>query len=369
MKNPRQNNSSTEHEYLADLKAKVDHMDESNFDEKIFHEYLDALGDAAKPETPIDVDASLARFRNKHAMLIERLDEKKKTQSIQLAKKARRRRWGYRLVVIAAAIIILNAMCMVAFGHSIFNYAAKWGEETFGFFHESDFETSDGGTIIYYPDGTTQNRSEMPGYDHSTYTALPKQENTESEYDPTASPGTAENPLSLPSIEPGSYFTSIPDTDVSALGLEKESSIWDASHTMETIYIRNSNIVEVVKAFGVSESLFPNIVPNGFEQAEIKVTKDYFQNCINFSASYSSQETEYFFSVSADTLNGSNSGVIEKDDRPVITYSVHDTDWFIMHNLANVNAVAIINDWQVLFSGPISIDEMKEVIDSVYERN
>ena len=149
MENPKQNNSLTDREYLAELKAKVDQMDESNFDEKVFREYLDALGDDAKPEEPIDVEASLARFHSKHALLIDRLDEKAKSQSIQIAKSHRRRRWGYLLVVIAAAIIILNAMCIVAFGHGMFNYAAKWGKETFGFFRESDFETSEDGNIIY----------------------------------------------------------------------------------------------------------------------------------------------------------------------------------------------------------------------------
>lgn len=369
MENPKQNNSLTYHEHLAELKAKVDQMDESNFDEKVFHEYLDALGDDAKPKEPIDVEASLARFRSKHAVLIDKLDEKAKLRSAQTAKNYQRRRWGYRLVVIAAAIIILNAMCIVAFGHSMFNYAAKWGEETFGFFRESDFETSEDSNIIYYPDGTDENRSDIPGYDHSTYKPLPQNSNNEQEYDSTAAMGADENLISLPAAEPDQEFASIPDTDISSLGLEKESSSWNTSHTMEYIYIRNSNIVEVVKAFGVSESLFPTKIPNGFEQAEIKVTKDYLQNCINFSASYFNRDTEYLFSVSADTLSGSNGGSIEKDDRPVITYSVHNTDWYIMYNLENVNAVAIIGNRQVLFNGPISIDEMKKVIDSVYERN
>lgn len=369
MENPKQNNSLTDHEHLAELKAKVDQMDESNFDEKVFHEYLDALGDDAKPKEPIDVEASLARFRSKHAVLIDRLDEKAKLRSAQTAKNYRRRRWGYRLVVIAAAIIILNAMCIVAFGHSMFSYAAKWGEETFGFFRESDFETSEDGNIIYYPDGTVENRSDIPEYDHSTYKPLPQQLNNEQEYDSTAAMGADENPISLPAAGPDQEFASIPDTDVSTLGLEEESSSWNTSHTMEYIYIQNSNIVEVAKAFGVSESLFPTIIPSGFEQAEIKVTKDYLQNCVDFSASYVNQDTEYLFSVCANTLSGSNGGIIEKDDRSVITYSVHNVDWYIMHNLENVNAVAVIGNRQVLFSGPISIDEMKNVIDSVYERN
>lgn len=38
-----------------------------------------------------------------------------------------------------------------------------------------------------------------------------------------------------------------------------------------------------------------------------------------------------------------------------------------MHNLENVTAVTIIDNLHILFFGPISVDEMKKMIDSVYE--
>lgn len=367
MENPRQNNSLPDHEHLAELKAKVNQMDESNFDEKIFHEYLDALGDAAKPKEPIDVEASLDRFRSKHALLIARLDEKKKAQSAKTAKNSRRKRWGYRLVVVAAVIIILNAMCIAAFGHSMFSYAAKWGEETFGFFHKSDFETSEDGNIVYYPDGSSQNRTGMPEYDRGTYTEIPQEK--QPLYDQNATLGSNENPLPLPAAESESQFANIPDTDVAALGLEKESSEWNQAHTMEYIYIVNSDIIETAEAFGVSEKLFPTVFPEGFVQAEVRVTKDYRDNTTDFSAYYTNPESEYVFSVDAMMMTGASNGVFEKDDRPVITYTVGDIDWYIMHNLENVYAVALIGNREVSFGGPVSVEKMKQIVDSVYERN
>lgn len=363
MEDPKQNNSLTDHEHIAELKAKVDQMDESNFDEKVFHEYLNTLGDGAKPNEPIDVEASLARFRSKHAVLIERLDEKAKLRSAQTAKSNRWRRWGYRLVVVAAAIIILNAMCIVAFGHSMFNYAAKWGEETFGFFRESDFETSEDGNIIYYPDGTTQNRSDMPDYNHTTYEQLPQPDS-----DSIVSSGSSDDLLPIPSQSPSAEFANIPDTDTSALGLEKVSSEWNVAHTIEYIRIANSNIIETSKAFGETEKLFPTWLPDGFSQTEISVTKDYLNGTTDFSAYYANSDREYVLGIEAKGLNGEDgSPIIEKDDRSVVVYESNDVNWYIMSNLENVNATAVVGDWQILFSGPISIDEMKQMIDSVYE--
>ena len=57
---------------------------------------------------------------------------------------------------------------------------------------------------------------------------------------------------------------------------------------------------------------------------------------------------------------------IEKDDRPVIEYTKGNTTWYIMHNLQQINAVALTENYQVLISAPVSVDEMKEIIDSIY---
>ena len=39
-----------------------------------------------------------------------------------------------------------------------------------------------------------------------------------------------------------------------------------------------------------------------------------------------------------------------------------------MHNLDIINATAIVDDYLILISGPVTIDEMKQVIDSVYKK-
>ena len=58
---------------------------------------------------------------------------------------------------------------------------------------------------------------------------------------------------------------------------------------------------------------------------------------------------------------------IEKDDRPVIEYTKENTTWYIMHNLQQINAVSLTENYQVLISAPVSVDEMKSIIDSIYE--
>lgn len=43
-----------------------------------------------------------------------------------------------------------------------------------------------------------------------------------------------------------------------------------------------------------------------------------------------------------------------------------DEAYQIMHNLQQINAVALTENYQVLISAPVSVDEMKKIIDSIY---
>ncbi len=81
---------------------------------------------------------------------------------------------------------------------------------------------------------------------------------------------------------------------------------------------------------------------------------------------YTNEKGTFTISI-ADITEYGGLGNIEKDDRPVIQYTVNGVDWYIMHNLEYVVASAVVNQREVLFCGPVTVDEMKKVINSVYE--
>ena len=285
-----------------------------------------------------DAESALKEFKEQHAA------------AFNTHKHARARRWGYRLCVVAAAIIVLNTLCIFAFGRSMYDYVAMWGAEAFGYVMQgADPEK-------YDPDSYYNPREQYVG-------ELP-------EYDPDAPLGSEENPIPLDSLEPLPEYANIPDTDVSAMGLEKSESEWSSSHMIETFRILNKNPIETLSAFGIDAPVFPTWIPDGFVLDEILVTKDHVSNNMDLDISYEKSGEEYLFGVSLIAVEeGIENGRIEKDDRPVITYSAGGVDWYIMHNLDNINATTIVDDYLILLSGPVTVDEMKQVIDSVYERN
>ncbi len=307
-----------------------------------------------------DVAELMKDFEAKHSLIFSMPVDDAKPQTL-----IQRHRWGYRLIVVAVAIVVINALITVALGSNAFELVAKWGEETFGFFHKSDFQTSDDGNIIYYPDGSSQNRYGMGEYDHETYEPIPGSavyDFSPVVTDPTAEPGSPENPIPLDEDNPGNY----PETDVSPLGLEKGPSMW--SGYTETFRILNKNILETAEAFGITDKLFPTWMPEGFEQEYVEVTRwyepdevDQSDNFVDFFANYVNGDKSF----SVNTCPLCLAGGIEKDDRPVLKYTAGGIDYYIMHNLDCLTAAAIVGEREVMFYGDVTVEEMKKMIDSI----
>ena len=307
-------------------------------------DYLTSADNGAG-SSEIDVEASLKKFKTEHAEFF--------------VKPRRPHHWAYRVCVAAAAVFVANTVCAFALGHSLFDYAAKWGAETFGFYRD-DFPTSKDGKIIYYPDGSWDDRTNMPDYDHETYTALPENNTSSIEaYAQTLEPAEKSGPLP--------EYADLPDTDLSKVGLEKSASVWNDGHMTEWFNIENTSLADTLSALGIKTKMAPLWLPDGYEQAYIKMTKDYLLGADSIFVNYEDHAKHSEMFVLISKITDLSSGTIEKDDRPVIEYTKENTTWYIMHSLQQINAVALTENYQVLISAPVSVDEMKKIIDSIYE--
>ena len=299
----------------------------------------------------IDTEASLKKFKADHKEFF--------------VKPHRGRRLCYRIFVVAAAVFAAGTVFALATGHNPFDYAAMWGAETFGFYRD-DFPTSKDGKIIYYPDGSWEDRSNMPDYDHETYTALPENNEVEG-IDPTAPLGSEHNPKPIEEkVDP--EYADIPDTDLSSVGLQKTDSVWDTSHIIESFDIINADLQTTLHGLGITAPMVPTMLPKEYSLRQINIMKDYFTKGIDILADYpnNTDDTAVGIIVTVSTKTEYDHRTIEKDDRAVIEYSKNDTIWYIMHNLQHLNAAAMIDGYEVIISGDIDVDEMKKIIDSIY---
>ena len=238
-------------------------------------------------------------------------------------------------------------------------YAAKWGAETFGFYRD-DFPTSKDGKIIYYPDGSWDDRTNMPDYDHETYTALPENNTSSSE----------NSPEMLEPIDKGEAlpeYANLPDTTSSDIGLKKGTSAWDGSHTIEWFDVENVSLKETLTALQINHPIAPSWLPDGYRQIRIKVTNDHMIGAYDVRADYAKDVDDSKMFIQILKITDTTGDTIEKDDRPVLEYTKEKTTWYIMHNLQRLNVTVLMDDYQVLISAPISVAEMKKIIDSIYE--
>ena len=80
----------------------------------------------------------------------------------------------------------------------------------------------------------------------------------------------------------------------------------------------------------------PLWLPDGYEQAYIKMTKDYLLGADSIFVNYEDHAKHSEMFVLISKITDLPSGTIEKDDRPVIEYTKENTTWYIMHNLQQI---------------------------------
>lgn len=296
-------------------------------------QYLQTQTDA--PE--IDTEASLKKFKADHKEFF--------------VKPHRGRRLCYRVFVVAAAVFAAGTVFALATGHNPFDYAAMWDSETFGFFQSGhdDFETTEDG-YTHFPDGTSVN------YEHATDTV---------EYDPNAPLGSEANPAPADPQVPEPGYEDLPDTDLSDVGLEKTESTWNDLHTIEYFDVTNADLKTTLEKFNVQQKMAPTTLLDGYSLDYISVTKDYMSNTLHFFANYINGEKE--FAVFIHDTNFAGAGHIEKDNRPIINYQAGGKDWYILHNLDVINAVSLNDPYEIMIYGDITVDEAKQIVDSIYE--
>ena len=200
----------------------------------------------------------------------------------------------------------------------------------------------------------------MPDYDHETYTALPENNTSSSE----------NSPEMLEPIDKGEAlpeYANLPDTTSSDIGLKKGTSAWDGSHTIEWFDVENVSLKETLTALQINHPIAPSWLPDGYKQTRIQVTNDHMIGAYDVRADYAKDADDSKMFIQISKITDITGDTIEKDDRAVIEYTKEKTTWYIMHNLQRLNAAALMDDYQVLISAPISVDEMKKIIDSIYE--
>ena len=124
-------------------------------------------------------------------------------------------------------------------------------------------------------------------------------------------------------------------------------------------------IQETLRLYQISPSIVPRRYPNGYELEEIEYMESDGDFLLNIP--FYNKEDEYFgIRIGYYELDGEAENFIyEKDPGPPEEYIHNGMTFYLMKNADTVTGVWVKGHYIVLITGPITIQELKAVIDSI----
>ena len=127
------------------------------------------------------------------------------------------------------------------------------------------------------------------------------------------------------------------------------------------------DLKEALDAFGITESVAPTWYPSEFEMSGIKVSPASGE--VKFRVTYEAEEK--FMAVTIrqfESAKDASSITYEKDDSPVTPYECDGITHYLMSNNGQMRAAWTNQNMTCSISGDLSEDELKQMINSIYER-
>ena len=115
--------------------------------------------------------------------------------------------------------------------------------------------------------------------------------------------------------------------------------------------------------YDISSKLVPNWIPDGYEEVDVQVFDTPKQR--QFVAMYQCGDNAIRIRI-ANFLEG-DPEQIEQSDSLVETYSSAEVTYYIFDNDGQLQAAWITDNFECYISGPLSLSEIKDMIDSIEE--
>lgn len=132
-----------------------------------------------------------------------------------------------------------------------------------------------------------------------------------------------------------------------------------------------ANIQEALTACGFDRPVVPKWLPEGFTQDELIVDYCTVDGFIAFHAAYKREGRYLFLAVTiyieSEYRSGDNFGDWQKDEGDPIPYEAGGVTHLLVTNVGRAVGLWANGPAECAINGDITLDELKEMIDSIYE--
>ena len=122
-----------------------------------------------------------------------------------------------------------------------------------------------------------------------------------------------------------------------------------------------TGLQDALEDYDITVELAPIYFPKGYVELDVRTIDTPAQR--QFIASY--QNGDDLIRVRITDYLGSHPVQIEQSDALLEIYTSNQTDYYIFDNEGQLQAVWIIDSFECYISGPLTISEIKEMIDSI----
>ena len=121
------------------------------------------------------------------------------------------------------------------------------------------------------------------------------------------------------------------------------------------------DIPMVLASLGITEPLYPTWFPEDLKRVKVILLEEPLFLSENF------QGNDRELSITISPTTSSETAVYQKGANPPIEYSAGNAIHFIFKNSDELSATWYTEDYTVLIVGNVALEEIKQIIDSVYE--
>lgn len=122
-----------------------------------------------------------------------------------------------------------------------------------------------------------------------------------------------------------------------------------------------NSLQDALDRFEIDQRLAPTWVPDGYELAEVEVFRNPAEK--SFYAEY--MKNEEYLQISIRQRMGGDPEQVEKNEHFIEAYIANDITYYLFQNLERTHAIWIVDDFEGLIAGDLTIDEIKMMIDSI----
>ena len=121
------------------------------------------------------------------------------------------------------------------------------------------------------------------------------------------------------------------------------------------------SLQEALDMYNITQPLAPSWLPDGYENVDLKSQRTPRE--VTISAVYENEERQLVIKIRQTV--GAKAQKIEKTDGLIEVYSVNGIEYFLFDNNGVMQAAWVIDEFECLIVGDLTMDEMKAIIDSI----